>query len=115
MSTLNALILAVSFLALNHAETAAVADCKETELGRCYSVHGRYAIYVEGDAIWPIGTHRLLSAADPELDRILEQSGWEDHVAFGDFLVCPTSQYKRGEMQSVCIKKIRNLRIANRK
>ena len=94
---------------------ASANGCKENEYGKCYVARGRYAIYVEGDAIWPVGTHRLLSTTDPELDKMLAQSGWEDHVLFGDFSVCPTSAYRRGEMQSVCIQSYRNLRITNRK
>lgn len=112
--TLNVLGLATALLALNPAASANAGGCKETEYGKCYEVHGRYAIYVEGDAIWPVGTHRLLNATDPELDKMLEQAGWEDHVVFGDFSVCPASAYKRGEMQSVCIQSKRNLRITHR-
>ena len=112
---LKALVLAPVLLAMNPAASAKGADCKETEYGKCYEVHGRYAIYADGDAIWPVGTHRLLSTTDSELDKMLEQSGWQEHVLFGDFSVCPTSEYKRGEMQSVCIQSYRNVRIPKRK
>ena len=91
------------------------SECKETAFGKCYTVHGRYAIYSNRDAIWPVGTHRLLSTTDPELDKMLEQSGWEDHVLFGDFFVCPTSPYKRGEMQAVCVEGHKNIHLAIRK
>lgn len=106
---------ATVMLGLNPVASANDRGCKTAEYGKCYEVHGRYAIYVQRDAIWPVGTHRLLSTTDAELDRMLEQSGWEDHVVFGDFSVCPTSAYKRGEMQSVCIQSYRNLRITKGK
>jgi len=112
---LNVLWLATLLSLQNPSASANAGGCKEAHFGKCYEVHGRYAIYVEGDAIWPVGTHRLLSTTNPELDKMLQQSGWEDHAIFGDFSVCPTSLYKRGEMQSVCIQSYRNLRINKRK
>jgi hypothetical protein len=101
-------------LLLLPAVSADAKDYSQTTFGKCYTVHGRYAIYTDGDAIWPVGTHRLLSTTDPELDKMLEQAGWEDHVLFGDFSVCPDSLYKRGEMQSVCIQAYKNIRVVKR-
>ena len=111
---LKVLALATVLLFLLPALSAKASDCKESEYGRCFTVHGRYAIYADGDAIWPVGTHRLLSTTDPELDKMLERFGWEDHVLFGNFSVCPDSAYKRGEKQSVCIQTYKNLRLAKR-
>jgi hypothetical protein len=88
--------------------------CQQTTFGKCYAMRGRYAIYADGDAIWPVGTKRLLGATDPELDKMLEKAGWEDYVLFGDFTVCPTSPYLRGHMQGVCIESYKHLRLVRR-
>jgi hypothetical protein len=94
------------------ATMAGAADCKETTYGKCFSVHGRYNIYADGDAIWIVGTHRRLEAVDDKLDGILEEAGWEEHSIYGDFVVCPESQYQPHHKQSVCIQSYKNIRIA---
>src|ERR1700733_13058604 len=58
---------------------------------QCREVRGRYAIYVERDSLWVVGSKHLLTVIDPTLDSILEKRGWEDHVAFGYFTICSTS------------------------
>ena len=74
--------------------------------------HGvTYNIYADGDAIWIIGTHRLLDAVDDNLDKMLENAGWEEHSIFGDFVVCPESQYKAGHKQSFCIQSYKDIRL----
>src|SRR5215469_2868327 len=97
-----------AMLVLGSIGSAKAGECMQTTFGKCYTVHGRYAIYANHDGIWPVGTKRFLSATDPELDTMLEKSGWEDHVLFGDFSVCPESPYERGHMQSVCIQNFQN-------
>jgi hypothetical protein len=77
-------------------------------------VHGRYAIYVDGDAIWIIGTNRLLSTTNDSLDKMLEEKGWEGYAVYGDFRVRPTSRYQPTHMQGVCIQSYRNTRLAKR-
>jgi hypothetical protein len=91
---------------------SAAADCKEAKFGKCYQVHARYNIYVDGDALWPVGTKRLLEATDENLDKMLENAGWQEHSIFGDFTVCPKSKYIPSHKQSVCIQSYRNLRLA---
>jgi hypothetical protein len=93
---------------------AVAADCKETKFGKCYQVHARYDTYVDGDALWPVGTKRLLNTTDDTLDQMLENAGWQEHSIFGDFMVCPQSKYIAGHMQSVCIQSYKNLRLAKR-
>ena len=104
------LILTILFCtALLNAEDS--AKCKETRYGKCFNVHGRYNIYADGDAIWIIGTHRRLEAADARLDEMLEQAGWQNHSIFGDFLVCPESQYELHHRQAVCVQSYKNIRL----
>jgi len=86
-------------------------DCKETAAGACFTAHGRYAIYVQRDSIWIIGTHRLLDTTDDKLDNILMKKGEFDYAAYGDFTVCPLTKYKPGHLQSACIQSYRNILI----
>jgi hypothetical protein len=65
--------------------------------------------------MWMVGTKRMLYTTNDELDMILENAGWEEHVIFGDFTVCPTSLYRKGHMQGACIQSYRNTRLAKRK
>ncbi len=65
------IVLLLASLLLFSSQTLLAADCKETPVGKCFSVHGRYATYVGGDAIGMIGTKRLLSTTDDSLDRML--------------------------------------------
>lgn len=64
--------------------------------------------------MWMVGTKRMLSTTNDDLDKTLENAGWEDHVIFGDFTVCPTSSYQKGHMQGACIQSYRNIRLAKR-
>jgi len=60
---------------------------------RCALVRGRYAIYVERDSLWIVGSKHLLYASNDSLDKMLEDRGWEDWVVFGDFEICTDSKF----------------------
>ncbi len=98
-------------LAVATTTIASAAECKETTYGKCFTVHGRYNIYADGDAIWIVGTHRRLEAVDDNLDTILEKAGWQEHSIFGNFVVCPKSQYQSHHRQNVCIQSYKNIRL----
>jgi hypothetical protein len=51
-------------------------------------VHGRYAIYVNNDALWISGSKHLLIVPIDKLDKELQARGWENTVVYGDFTVC---------------------------
>jgi len=104
------LFLSLSFLAASSASIRA-AECKEQNSGKCFDVHGRYNTYADGDAIWIIGTKRLLEASDDKLDDMLKKAGWEDHSIYGDFIVCPESIYQPPHKQRVCIQSYKNLKL----
>lgn len=107
-------ILIGFFILLPFVAHAAVPECKETNYGKCFSVRGRYAIYADGDFMWIVGTKRMLYTTDDTLDKMLEEVGWEEHVLFGDFTVCPTSSYKKGEMQGACIQTYSHIKMSKR-
>jgi hypothetical protein len=87
-------------------------ECTETTFGRCFSVHGRYAIYANADGIWIVGTKRVLRTTDNRLDKMIMQKGdWLDYAIVGDFQVCPRSIYKPGRLQQVCMQRYENIHI----
>jgi hypothetical protein len=90
--------------------------CGETSLGKCFSVHGRYAIYVENNGIWFIAERRLLpTAGDGDLDQMIRVRGdWQNFDLVGDFTVCPLSTFQHGHRQSVCVQSYRNIKVMKR-
>jgi len=108
-----ALLLILQFLLTNSVVQAVAPSNGNSE--KCFTVHGRYAIYVERDSIWIVGTKRLLDTTSDNLDQMIRDKGdWEDYVIFGDFTVCPVSRYVPGHMQTVTIQSYKNLRLAKR-
>lgn len=58
----------------------------------CTTVHGRYAIYANGDRLWISGSKHFLSVGNDKLDQELEERGWENTAAYGNFTICSLSQ-----------------------
>jgi len=92
-------------------------NCTEAKVGKCFTVHGRYAIYAENNGIWVIGTKRLLSTGgDDQLDdMIVSRGNWLDYAIVGDFTMCPLTRYERGHKQSVCVQSYKNVRVTKRR
>jgi hypothetical protein len=67
--------------------------------------------------IWEIGTDHILGVLPSEDEIMLVAIKTELGVGtliYGDYLVCPFTQEKKGHMQMVCIEAAKNLRIENR-
>jgi hypothetical protein len=56
--------------------------------GDCRVVHGRYAIFADGDRLWVAGSKHFLSVSVDALDKELQSRGWETTVVYGDFTIC---------------------------
>jgi len=97
-------------------KTGSGTCCTEAKFGKCFSVHGRYAIYVENNGIWAIGERRLLpTAGDGDLDQLIYDRGdWQDFDLVGDFTVCPLSRFELGHRQSVCVQSYKNIGVTKR-
>ena len=87
-------------------------------VGRCFRVRGRLSLYNGAPTIrlWRAGTKRMLgisssysregySSIPDELER---QLSWETEL-WGDFLVCPFTRRKPGEMQMICVESAKNV------
>lgn len=86
--------------------------------GRCFNVRGRLATYAGNPAlrISRTGSKRVLGVSDQRFkepgvtnipEDILSQLTGETTVT-ADFLVCPFTKSKLGEMQLVCIESAKN-------
>ena len=109
------LILAVGLMSFAQAFAGACKSDKRVT-GACFTVHGRISHYngTSSTRIWVIGTHHMLSvpSEDTELPENLRKlmATFYDEV-YGDFLVCPFTREKAGEMQLVCIEAVKNLKL----
>jgi hypothetical protein len=101
------------------------AQPRLVKVGDCGWVHGRFNV-TNGSRIhriWMIGTGHVLSldfpdegegsAADP-FRRLYDRfTPFKDEI-FGDFYVCARGLRIQGHMQSVHVKRMKNLRIVRR-
>jgi hypothetical protein len=88
-------------------------------IGRCFPVRGRLSSYNGAPAlrIWRVGTRRMLGISEQRFSVAgyrnvpvdIEGQIDQDVAIFGDFLVCPFTRSRPGEMQLVCIESGRNL------
>ena len=82
------MIRSIALMALLAIPLIASGQQHPNPLVHCSQVRGRYAIYVQRDSLWVIGSKHLLWTTDDSLDTILEKKGWEDWVLFGNFEIC---------------------------
>lgn len=96
-------------------------SCKDHPqlIGKCFTVHGRLSVYNGAPTlrIWKVGTRRMLGVSEQRFAvagyrNIPEDIGKQvtfDTALYGDYLVCPFTRSRPGEMQLVCIEKGKNL------
>ena len=86
-------------------------------VAECFTVHGRLSLYQGNPSfrIWRIGTHQILGVLDTATQGSSE-SPWlppavvrlwkidpNRMAVYADYLVCPLSRARTGEMQYVCV------------
>jgi hypothetical protein len=72
--------------------------------------------------IWRVGTKRMLGVSEQRfavegyrnVPETIQSQLNQDVELFGDFLVCPFTRPKAGEMQLVCIEEGKNLKLQKR-
>jgi len=90
-------------------------------VGECRTVHGRLTLANGRTRIWLVGTKRLLAVASREDETpYLPKSAAsklepDTNEIFGDFNVCPLSDFKPDEMQWVCVRSASSLVSRKRK
>ena len=120
-------ILISNVCAQSPAREAKEKSCRAHPLlsGRCFTVHGRLSIYNGAPALrlWRVGTRRMFGISEQRfavagyrnVPPDVESQDSSDVVLFGDFLVCPFTPSRPGEMQLVCIESGKNLVVRKRK
>ena len=95
--------------------TSPEKSCREHPklIGKCFNVYGRLSTYNGNPAVrlWRIGTKRVLGVSDqrfslPGYRNIPEDLAKQldgENMIIGDFLVCPFTRPRAGEMQLMCI------------
>jgi hypothetical protein len=94
-------------------------------VGRCFRLYGRLSVYNGAPAlrIWKVGSRRMLGVSEQRFaiagyrnipETIASQVN-QDVAVFGDFLVCPFTRPRAGEMQLVCIEEGTNLVVRKQK
>jgi hypothetical protein len=92
--------------------------------GKCFNVYGRLSTYNGNPAVrlWRIGTKRILGVSEQrfslpgyrnlpeELSRQLDG----ENMLIGNFLVCPFTRPKPGEMQLICIDSAKDVVVKQR-
>jgi hypothetical protein len=94
-------------------------------IGRCFTVHGRLSTYSGNPALrlWKVGTRRMLGISEQRfalpgyrnVPEYIESQINQDVAMFGDFLVCPFTRSRPGEMQLICIESGKNLVVRKQK
>ena len=124
--TLLLLILCGSVAAVSP-PLSAQKSCREHPqlIGKCFSVRGRLSTYNGNPAVrlWNIGTRRVLGVSDQRFslpgyrnipEDLAKQLDGKTNL-FGDFLVCPFTRSRPGEMQLMCIESAKNVVVKKRK
>jgi hypothetical protein len=111
------LVILISSVAMSD-EILSDKGCQKNPevIGPCFTVHGRISVYngTPSVRIWIIGTDHLLGVL-PSEDEIMppaikKELGIGTQI-YGDYLVCPFTQEKKGHMQMVCIESAKSLHI----
>ncbi|WP_445145058.1 hypothetical protein [Dyella sp. Tek66A03] len=104
-------------LALGSVASAALA-CEEAPVsgGKCFTLRGRVSLYngTPSMRIWPIGSKRLLGVVPAEHEDApanIKGVVAFDRSAVADLEVCPVAKAKQGEMQMVCIRSARDVKV----
>jgi hypothetical protein len=93
-------------------------------IGKCFTIQGRLSVYNGAPAmrIWKLGTKRMLGISEQRFSvegyrnvpEAIQNQLNQDVEIFGDFLVCPFTRPKAGEMQLVCVEEGKNLKVNKR-
>ena len=105
---------------------AVMKSCREHPKlsGSCFSVRGRLSVYNGAPAVrlWKVGTKRVLGVSEQRfaeegyrnIPEDLKAQLNQDVEIFGDYIVCPFTPQRKGEMQLVCIEEGKNLEVRKR-
>ena len=114
---ISSIAVVVLIASLSMAEDT-TSKCKGTTIkvvGKCFMLHGRLGMYNGGHTFWiwrPETKHKYW--VEGELPGEIEGGLDWDHFYWGDFEACPTTQFKKGFAQGICVKRVEKLKKTNR-
>jgi hypothetical protein len=120
------MLLCIAFSAMAVTHSPVEKSCREHPqlIGKCFKLRGRLSVYNGAPAlrIWRIGTKRVLGVSEQRfavsgylnVPEDVRNKIDQDKVLLGDFVVCPFTKSRAGEMQMVCIDKVTNLAVKTR-
>ena len=101
-------------------------SCREHPqlIGKCFTVHGRLSTYNGNPAVrlWNLRAKRMLGVSDQRFslpgyrnlpEDLSKRLDGETNI-YADFLVCPFTRSKPGEMQLMCIESAKNVVVKKR-
>jgi len=115
------IMLGSGFAASQQPDSPQKKSCKDHPkvIGACFTVSGRLSVYNGAPTlrIWKIGTRRMLGVSEQRFQEVGYVNVPEDIRSkvnfdtdlFGNFLVCPFTRQRAGEMQLVCVESGKNL------
>jgi hypothetical protein len=114
------MILSHSAPAQSGGERSRVRPCREQPalVGRCFVVRGRLSLYNGAPTIrlWRAGTRRVLGVSGSYARagyasvpaEVEGRLSWETEL-WGEYMVCPFTRRRPGEMQMICIEGAKNV------
>jgi hypothetical protein len=117
-SWLSKLAGSIGFVLALGSVAGTVLGCEEAPVsgGKCFTLRGRVSLYngTPSMRIWPIGSSRLLGvvpAEDEDAPANIKGVVTFEQSATADLEVCPVIKAKQGEMQMVCIRSARDVKL----
>jgi len=120
------LLVAVLGLLAKSPASQELKSCREHPKlkGKCFTLRGRLSVYNGAPAIrlWKVGTKRILGVSEQRfaedgyrnIPKDLKAQLNQDVEIFGDYVVCPFTPQRQGEMQLVCIEEGKRLVVRKR-
>ena len=118
-SASNLVVKELGHVTTRHVEPPVEPGCKASPdlVGDCFPNRGRleWSNGTPGARMWRVGTNRILGVRDGFVPEwIADKMTWDTYL-FADFVVCPLTAEKPGQMQVVCIESATNLSVRERK
>jgi hypothetical protein len=111
----------------SHTSEAENKSCKDHPqvIGSCFDVYGRLSVYNGAPTlrIWKTGSKRMFGVSEQRFhqegytnipEEIRNRVNFETDL-IGNFLVCPFTRLRKGEMQMICVESGENLETRQRK
>jgi hypothetical protein len=111
--------ICVLFVLVAASTAQAGPSCKGTNypvVGKCFRFRGTLGLYNGGHTywIWQVGTNHKYWV-EGELPATISETSLDwDHFYWGNFDACPTTVFKKGHAQGICLQSVGKLSTTER-